>query len=65
MTPTAFQTTYSLDEDGNQVAEQAYIGETLDLLTVINDLKAQIATLQEALTEMDSLKLRLSALEGA
>ena len=63
--PTAFQTTYSLDEDGNQVAEQAYIGETLDLLTVINDLKAQIATLQEALTEMDSLKLRLSALEGA
>ena len=49
--PTAFQTTYSLDEDGNQVTEEEYIGETLDLLTVINELKAEITTLKTRLSD--------------
>ena len=44
--PTAFQTTYSTDEEGNQVENQTYIGTTEDLLSIIKDLRARIEQLE-------------------
>ena len=46
--PTAFQTTYSTDEEGNQVENQTYIGTTEDLLSIIKDLRARVAALEGA-----------------
>jgi hypothetical protein len=46
--PTAFQTTYSTDEEGNQVENQEYIGTTEDLLTIIKDLRDRVAALEGA-----------------
>ena len=46
--PAAYQTTYSLDEDGQQVEEQEYIGATENLLEVIADLRARLAALEGA-----------------
>ena len=44
--PAAYQTTYSLDEDGQQVEEQTYIGATENLLNIIADLRARIEQLE-------------------
>ena len=44
--PAAFQTTYSTDEEGNQVENQTYIGTTEDLLSIIKDLRARIEQLE-------------------
>ena len=44
--PDAYQTTYTTDEDGEQVAEQTYIGATEDLLDIIIDLRARLAALE-------------------
>ena len=44
--PAAFQTTYTTDEEGNQVEQQEYIGTTEDLLTIIKDLRARLAALE-------------------
>ena len=46
--PAAFQTTYSTDEEGNQVENQTYIGTTEDLLSIIKDLRARVAALEGA-----------------
>ena len=46
--PTAFQTTYSTDDEGNQVESQEYIGTTEDLLSIIKDLRARVAALEAA-----------------
>lgn len=46
--PSAFQTTYSTDAEGNQVEEQTYTGTTEDLLTIIKDLRARVAALEAA-----------------
>ena len=47
--PTAFQTTYSTDEEGNQVEKQTYIGTTEDLLSIIKDLRARVDALEAQL----------------
>ena len=44
--PAAYQSVFSTDEEGNQVEEQEYIGTTEDLLTIIEDLRARVATLE-------------------
>ena len=44
--PTAFQTTYSTDDEGNQVENQEYIGTTEDLLSIIKDLRSRITELE-------------------
>jgi hypothetical protein len=44
--PSAFQTTYSTDEEGNQVENQEYIGTTEDLLSIIKDLRARVTQLE-------------------
>ena len=44
--PAAFQTTYTTDEEGNQVANETYIGTTEDLLSIIKDLRARIDELE-------------------
>jgi len=44
--PAAFQTTYSIDEEGNQVENQTYTGTTEDLLGIIKDLRARIEELE-------------------
>ena len=44
--PAAYQTTYSTDEEGNQVEKQTYIGTTEDLLSIIKDLRARVAALE-------------------
>jgi hypothetical protein len=44
--PSAYQTSYSTDEDGEQVEEQTYIGTTENLLDIISDLRARIAELE-------------------
>ena len=46
--PAAFQTTYSTDDEGNQVESQEYIGTTEDLLSIIKDLRARVAALEAA-----------------
>ena len=46
--PAAYQTTYTTDEEGNQVANQEYIGTTEDLLSIIKDLRARVAALEGA-----------------
>ena len=46
--PTAYQTTYAVDEDGNQVEQQEYIGETETLLEIIRDLRARVEALEGA-----------------
>ena len=46
--PTAFTTTYTLDEEGNQVQEQIYNGPTEDLLSIIKDLRARVTALENA-----------------
>ena len=40
--PAAFQTTFSTDEEGNQVEKQEYIGTKEDLLSIIKDLRARV-----------------------
>ena len=52
---TAFTTSYSTNEDGEQVAEQIYNGETQTLQSIIRELKAK----------NEELEARLAALEGA
>ena len=44
--PAAYQTSYSTDEDGEQVEEQTYIGTTEDLLSIIKDLRARVVELE-------------------
>ena len=51
----AFTTSYSTNEDGEQVAEQTYNGETQTLQSIIRELKAK----------NDALEARIAALEGA
>ena len=46
--PAAFQTTYTTDDEGNQVEQQEYIGTTEDLLSIIKDLRARVAALEAA-----------------
>lgn len=46
--PAAFQTTYSIDDDGNQVENQIYTGTTEDLLSIIKDLRARLDALEGA-----------------
>ena len=48
--PTAFQTTFSADEDGNQVENTTYIGESESLLAIIKDLRARVEALEAAAT---------------
>ena len=48
--PAAYQTTFTTDEEGNQVEEQTYLGTTEDLLTIIKDLRARIEALEAAAT---------------
>ena len=48
--PTAFQTTYSTDEEGNQVENTSYIGESESLLAIIKDLRARVEALEAAAT---------------
>ena len=52
---TAFTTTYSTDEDGEQVEVQTYSGETQTLQSIIRELKAK----------NEDLEARIAALEGA
>ena len=47
--PAAFQTTYSTDEEGNQVENQTYIGTTEDLLSIIRDLRSRVDALEAQL----------------
>ena len=47
--PAAFQTTYSTDEEGNQVENQTYVGTTEDLLSIIKDLRTRVAALEAQL----------------
>ena len=44
--PAAYQTSYSTDEDGNQVAEEVYNGTTEDLLAIIKDLRTRLAAVE-------------------
>ena len=46
--PTAYQTTYSTDEEGNQIEEETYVGTHEDLLSIIKDLRARVAALEAA-----------------
>ena len=46
--PTAFQTTYTTDDEGNEVENQEYIGTTEDLLAIIKDLRDRVAALEAA-----------------
>ena len=46
--PAAYQTTYTTDGEGNQVANEEYIGTTEDLLSIIKDLRARVAALEAA-----------------
>lgn len=48
--PAAFQTSYSTDEEGNQIENQTYVGTTEDLLTIIKDLRARVEALEAAAT---------------
>ena len=52
--PAAFQTTYSTDEEGNQVENQTYIGTSESLLDIIRELRAANT----------ALEARIAALEG-
>ena len=45
---TSYQTTYSTDDEGNQVENQEYIGTTESLLEIIRDLRARVAALEGA-----------------
>ena len=44
--PTAYQTTYSTDDEGNQIENTTYIGEAESLLAIIKDLRARVAALE-------------------
>ena len=46
--PAAFQSAFSIDDEGNQVENQEYIGTTEDLLSIIKDLRARVAALEGA-----------------
>ena len=46
--PAAFQTTFSIDEEGNQVESQEYIGTKEDLLSIIKDLRARVTALENS-----------------
>ena len=46
--PAAFQTTYSTDEEGNQVENTSYIGNSESLLAIIKDLRVRVAALEAA-----------------
>ena len=46
--PAAFQTTYAIDDEGNQVESQTYTGTTEDLLSIIKDLRARVTALENA-----------------
>ena len=46
--PAAFQTTYTTDDEGNQVENQEYIGTKEDLLSIIKDLRTRVAALEAA-----------------
>jgi hypothetical protein len=48
--PAAYQTTFSTDEEGNQVEEETYVGTTEDLLTIIKDLRARVEALEAGAT---------------
>ena len=43
---TSYQTTYSTDDEGNQVENQEYIGTTETLLEIIRDLRARVTALE-------------------
>jgi hypothetical protein len=53
--PAAFTTTYSTDDEGNQVENQTYVGTTESLLDIVRELRAANT----------ALETRLAALEGA
>ena len=61
--PAAFQTTYTTDEEGNQVEQQEYTGTTEDLLAIIKDLRARLAALEAG--SVASLEERVATLETA
>jgi hypothetical protein len=44
--PAAFTTTYSTDDEGNEVSNSVYQGTTEDLLSVIKDLRARVTALE-------------------
>jgi len=46
--PTAYQTTYVLDDEGQQVEQQEYVGQTETLLEIIRDLRTRLAALEGA-----------------
>ena len=53
--PAAYQTTYSTDEEGNQVENQTYIGTSESLLDIIRELRSANT----------ALEARIAALEGS
>ena len=73
--PTAFTTTYAVDDEGNQIEQQDYVGTTEDLLDIIRDLRARLAAIEanevvddatdsSLLTLVADLSTRVTTLEG-
>ena len=44
--PASYQTTYATDDEGNQIENTTYIGESESLLAIIKDLRARVAALE-------------------
>ena len=74
--PAAFQTTYTTDDEGNQVENQEYIGTSESLLDIIRDLRNRIAAIESneisddavdvsLLTLIADLTTRVATLEAA
>ena len=61
--PAAFQTTTKTYDDGEEYESTSYVGETLDLIQVIQDLRARIAELEESSTGGSNFESRVAALE--
>lgn len=46
--PSAFTQTLVIDEEGNELSRNVYNGTTEDLLSIITDLRARVASLEAA-----------------
>ena len=61
--PASFQTTTETYDDGTEYESTTYVGETLDLIQVIQDLRARVAELEGSSASGSDFESRVAALE--